>query len=492
MPARELLQGSLSSKVQRGAARSPMLRWLIGGLAVLAGVAWMAGWWLSGQAAAGAFVGAGMAAVLLSVLQLYRSWTLPSIESRPASAMQTFQNLLAKNVHRNPMRSALAAGLIATASFLLMAISLFHSQADRRGVGGWHWIAESSQPILRDLNDPKVQQQVLGPRRSQLDGVAIVSARLRAGDDASCGNLYQSQQPRVLGMRPEIVDWELQLPAASRFPWAGYDKSGQSASLPSPWSLLERPGDGTVESPLPVILDQNTAMWSLHRGAKIGEVFSFEMEDRPLFFKTVGLLQNTLLQGSLIIGEGNFRKAFPSLSGYQWFLVGGKPPADLDLARQALEEGWSEEGWTAQSTYGVLDQLLAVQNTYLKAFQALGALGLLLGTLGLAVVQVRSVLECFRGRTFVCWRPAWGLEWGVRHWRRSPLCGEGSRLVRCGVRSACLGWCWCAESRLERWRSGRPIDYRFSMPCAASERQQRTEWRSFLHEEAECVDALDR
>lgn len=393
MPARELLQGNLSSKVQRGAARSPMLRWLIGGLAVLAGLAWMAGWWLSGQAAAGAFVGAGMAAVLWAVLQLYRSWTLPSIDSRPASAMQTFQNLLAKNVHRNPMRSALASGLIATASFLLMAISLFHSQADPRGVGGWQWIAESSQPILRDLNDPKVQQQVLGPRRSQLDGVTIVSARMRAGDDASCGNLYQSQQPRVLGMRPEIVDWELQLPSASRFPWAGYDKSGQAASLPSPWRLLERPGDGTIESPLPVILDQNTAMWSLHRGAKIGEVFSFEMEGRPVFFKTVGLLQNTLLQGSLIIGEENFRKAFPSLSGYQWFLVGGKPPSDLELARQTLEEGWSEEGWTAQSTYGVLDQLLAVQNTYLKAFQALGALGLLLGTLGLAVVQVRSVLE---------------------------------------------------------------------------------------------------
>jgi ABC-type antimicrobial peptide transport system permease subunit len=37
--------------------------------------------------------------------------------------------------------------------------------------------------------------------------------------------------------------------------------------------------------------------------------------------------------------------------------------------------------------------LLAVQNTYISAFQAIGALGLLLGTVGLAVVQVRSVLE---------------------------------------------------------------------------------------------------
>ena len=37
--------------------------------------------------------------------------------------------------------------------------------------------------------------------------------------------------------------------------------------------------------------------------------------------------------------------------------------------------------------------MLAVQNTYLETFQSLGALGLLLGTLGLATVQFRSVLE---------------------------------------------------------------------------------------------------
>ncbi|MFK7769135.1 MAG: ABC transporter permease [Mariniblastus sp.] len=36
---------------------------------------------------------------------------------------------------------------------------------------------------------------------------------------------------------------------------------------------------------------------------------------------------------------------------------------------------------------------MAVQNTYLSTFQTLGALGLLLGTFGLAAVQIRSVLE---------------------------------------------------------------------------------------------------
>ena len=40
-----------------------------------------------------------------------------------------------------------------------------------------------------------------------------------------------------------------------------------------------------------------------------------------------------------------------------------------------------------------LTGLMAVQNTYLRTFQSLGGLGLLLGTIGLAVSQYRSVLE---------------------------------------------------------------------------------------------------
>ena len=40
-----------------------------------------------------------------------------------------------------------------------------------------------------------------------------------------------------------------------------------------------------------------------------------------------------------------------------------------------------------------LEAYLAVENTYLTTFQALGGLGLLLGALGLAVVLLRSVWE---------------------------------------------------------------------------------------------------
>jgi ABC-type antimicrobial peptide transport system permease subunit len=47
----------------------------------------------------------------------------------------------------------------------------------------------------------------------------------------------------------------------------------------------------------------------------------------------------------------------------------------------------------AVTTSRRLEEFHKVENTYLSTFQALGALGLLLGTIGLATVMFRNVLE---------------------------------------------------------------------------------------------------
>jgi ABC-type antimicrobial peptide transport system permease subunit len=58
-----------------------------------------------------------------------------------------------------------------------------------------------------------------------------------------------------------------------------------------------------------------------------------------------------------------------------------------------LESTLAADGFDVVDAKEQLAGFLAVQNTYLSTFQSLGALGLLLGTFGLAVVQLRSVLE---------------------------------------------------------------------------------------------------
>ncbi len=52
-----------------------------------------------------------------------------------------------------------------------------------------------------------------------------------------------------------------------------------------------------------------------------------------------------------------------------------------------------DEGLELGSTVGRLNAFNAVQNTYLNTFQALGGLGLLLGSVGLGVVVLRNVQE---------------------------------------------------------------------------------------------------
>ena len=66
------------------------------------------------------------------------------------------------------------------------------------------------------------------------------------------------------------------------------------------------------------------------------------------------------------------------------------PPAEV---RGAWKAALDDYGFDAEPTADRLAAFMAVQNTYLSTFQSLGGLGLLLGTIGLAVVQLRSVFE---------------------------------------------------------------------------------------------------
>jgi ABC-type antimicrobial peptide transport system permease subunit len=118
--------------------------------------------------------------------------------------------------------------------------------------------------------------------------------------------------------------------------------------------------------------------------------------DRPATLEVVGLLKNSVLQGNLLVSESNFLKLFPDVGGYRMFLIEpgeSSAVADATMVAGALESTLAADGFDVVDAREQLAGFLAVQNTYLSTFQSLGALGLLLGTFGLAVVQLRSVLE---------------------------------------------------------------------------------------------------
>ena len=113
--------------------------------------------------------------------------------------------LALRNASRNPLRSTLSIGLMATASFLIIAINAFQLQPTDRGTGGFEMIAQSAQPIFQPLGDPAVRRDLMAADASELSGTTIASFRMRAGQDASCNNLYRASQPTVLGV-PKSFD----------------------------------------------------------------------------------------------------------------------------------------------------------------------------------------------------------------------------------------------------------------------------------------------
>jgi ABC-type antimicrobial peptide transport system permease subunit len=92
------------------------------------------------------------------------------------------------------------------------------------------------------------------------------------------------------------------------------------------------------------------------------------------------------------MSAANFGRLFPEQEGYRFLLV-DTPREGAAAVATAIERLASDLGADAVDTAARLDEFHAVENTYLATFQALGGLGLLVGTIGLAAVVLRNVLE---------------------------------------------------------------------------------------------------
>lgn len=344
---------------------------------------------LQGEAQAGAFLGCGAAvltAILLILAQMLRREGGLARNQPLAGGLRELSWL---NIGRNVSRSVATVALTASACFLVAAVSAFRLDPTDRGVAGFDLIAESSEPIFADLNLPAARQEALGASATALDGGAVYALRLKGGDDASCRNLYQATQPRVLGVTPALIE-HFSDSRAVPFAWAGSAAKSPEETA-NPWRLLEQPTP--TNAPIPVVLDKNTAMYSLRLYGGVGEEFEFDYEDAGVVkFRVAGLLANSVLQGGLFIGEADFQRIFPQVSGYRSFLIRA-PAGKAAEVSQLLEEKFGDEGLDCVDARGRLRDLLAVQNTYISTFQTLGGLGLALGAFGLTAVQLRSVME---------------------------------------------------------------------------------------------------
>ena len=388
-PVRGLLSGELE-RVENSDGQRRLASWIPIVLVVAAiGLSVFAST-QNGDTQAGSFMGSGFLILFAMLIGLYRWFCQPG----DANQVQHLglDQLARMNAMRNPLRSTLTIGLVASASFLIVAVSSFRLAPGERGTAGFDYLATSSQPVFGDLNDVDVRRELLGVRNSDYPTDAVVHAfRFKPGEDASCNNVYQSSQPRVLGVTDAFIESfdraeGTETDTVPAFGWAGSAASDE-ATKTNPWRLLKRPAD---ENGIPCVLDKNTAFYSL-KIFTIGQEFEATYDSGQVVkFQVVGFLDNTVLQGSLICSEDNFIQGFPEVAGYRYFMI---RDGSQKSAIPVLEESLSDQGFDATSAPDRLAQFMQVQNTYLSTFQALGALGLLLGTFGLAAVQIRNVVQ---------------------------------------------------------------------------------------------------
>ena len=114
---------------------------------------------------------------------------------------------------------------------------------------------------MNDPSDPAGREALgltLDNADNALAGVSFIGARLRPGDDASCLNLYQPKQPRVIGVPDRLIE-------DNRFTFASSIADSDELKA-NPWRLLKTPqSDGAV----PAIVDATSLEYVLH--AAVGD-----------------------------------------------------------------------------------------------------------------------------------------------------------------------------------------------------------------------------
>ncbi|MFN2510031.1 MAG: ABC transporter permease [Pyrinomonadaceae bacterium] len=294
-----------------------------------------------------------------------------------------------RNATYHPGRSVLCIALIASAAFIIVSVDAFRrregapSVERKSGSGGFPLLAESLLPLVRDPNTTEGREALnlaTSDSATSLSNVTFTRFRVRPGDDASCLNLYQPRNPRIIAPTDDFVQ-------SGRFGFQD-SLSESNEEKDNPWQLLNREfADGAI----PVIADANSLTYVLH--LKLGDEFILHRQRGPVRLRVVGSLADSILQSELVMSEKNFVRLFPEQEGYRFFLIDTPRPDQSSAIATILEDRLSDFGFDVVPTSERLANFHRVENTYLSTFQLLGGLGLLLGTLGMAAVLLRNVLE---------------------------------------------------------------------------------------------------
>ncbi len=330
--------------------------------------------------AEGAFFGIGGALLLAALTGAHVALTRVMTRS---GATRSRLALALRSAASARGRSLLLLGLIAAATFVLVTVAAnsrdfsaidVHDRSS--GTGGFALIATTSVPLRFDPATREGRENLgfLPEEQDALEGTTIISLPRSPGEDISCLNVARPALPRLVGVSDRLIE-------RGGFTFADTIRTDAR----NPWTLLREVQSGAA---VPALADSASLKWQLHSG--VGERYDAGGDRPPLQF--VGALSGSIFQSEILVHEDALQAMYPEIEGPSYFLIDA-PKGSEDQVANTLRAALGDMGLEVRTTREVLNRFITVQNTYLSMFLALGGLGLLLGTIGLVAVILRSAFE---------------------------------------------------------------------------------------------------
>ena len=305
--------------------------------------------------------------------------------SIPEGGGRWYLDYAIRNAAREPKRTTITVILFSLTLFVLISLTANlqgvmydRERAVEEAGGGYEIMGESTNPIFADLANERSREDV-GIESTVFDELEIEQFRTKGDVGGTCSNLNRNADPRIIGAHESFF-------RDNAFPFVRHKDLREGDR--SAWDLLRHQG---VDDEISAIGDYNTVVWIL--GLELGSTVELQDEQgNTVHLKIVGIIKNSIFQGSLFIWDEWFESLYPTNPGYTLFLFKSGVD-DHEPQMDGIEQSLAGYGFEAHSVESLAIQNIEVENTYISVFQVLLIFGVIIGTLGVGVVVSRNMIE---------------------------------------------------------------------------------------------------
>lgn len=263
---------------------------------------------------------------------------------------------------RNAGSSFVVYLALSSALFIIFSVSLNSKDASTKGYE-YKYLARLTSPAQRSFENEKNKTQEL-IKEVGLNARKVIMFSEYEGDDASCLNLRQAEQPSMLACDIE------RLLKSKDFTIASYAAGVNSTNL------IEVMKEGMNGMPA-VLADKSSLQWNLYK--EPGDIISYvNGQGKGTNFFIAAALKPGVFQGKLLLSDETFKEHFPrSYKQIDSILISaGELSEETRSSLKRVLKKYSAQVFTQAE---ILNEFNRVENSYLKIFMLLGAVAVLIG-----------------------------------------------------------------------------------------------------------------